>query len=235
MLKLRDDKMKFVLTGTDTSVANALRRAMMALVPTFAIDVVTIHENSSVLPDEFIAHRLGLIPLKWKGSTLERLPQDVYPFSDECECDLTYSDVCPKCTIEVRLDVANTEEHGEGLPVTVTSRHLRIMGEAAEHFDIGHFVNADEQDVCEADDGIALLKLAGGQRIDVTCVARLGVGKVHAKYNPTATVSMRFEPDIRLNHELLERIAPRDQRVSASLAWSAIPRPSCTRHPRLLC
>jgi hypothetical protein len=32
-----------------------------------------------------------------------------------------------------------------------------------------------------------------------------GVGKMHAKFNPTATVCMRYEPDIRLNHDLLDR------------------------------
>ena len=61
--ELKGDSIKFTLIGTDLSVANALRRILLAEVPTFAIENVYFESNTSVLCDEFIAHRLGMIPL----------------------------------------------------------------------------------------------------------------------------------------------------------------------------
>ena len=54
---------KFTLSGVSTSFANIFRRAMMSEVPTLAIENVRIYDNTSVLFDEMLAHRLGLIPL----------------------------------------------------------------------------------------------------------------------------------------------------------------------------
>ena len=60
---LERDSCEFVLSGTDPSVANALRRVILVEVPTIAVDLVEIENNTTALNDEFIAHRLGLIPL----------------------------------------------------------------------------------------------------------------------------------------------------------------------------
>jgi len=58
---------KFTLRDTDASVANALRRIILAEVPTMAIDIVNVEDNDSVLFDEFLAHRMGLLPLTSEG------------------------------------------------------------------------------------------------------------------------------------------------------------------------
>ena len=59
-----DKKISVKIKGVSLHYANALRRICLNGIPVFAIDTVDIIENSSVLPDEGIAHTLGLIPLK---------------------------------------------------------------------------------------------------------------------------------------------------------------------------
>ena len=59
-----DKKISIKLKGVSLHYANALRRICLNGIPIFAIDTVDMIENSSVLPDEAIAHTLGMIPLK---------------------------------------------------------------------------------------------------------------------------------------------------------------------------
>lgn len=58
------ERIGFSLKASSISFANLIRRFSMSQVPTFAIDKITIYENSSTLFDEYIAHRIGLLPLK---------------------------------------------------------------------------------------------------------------------------------------------------------------------------
>lgn len=62
-LEGNEQSLNFVLTETNNAYANALRRIATNHVSTFAIDSVTFYENSSAMFDEYIAHRIGLIPL----------------------------------------------------------------------------------------------------------------------------------------------------------------------------
>ena len=58
-----DEYCSFILRNTDISIANALRRIMLAEVPTMAINEVNIITNRTCCHSEFINQRLGLIPL----------------------------------------------------------------------------------------------------------------------------------------------------------------------------
>ncbi len=117
--KLDANYCEFVLSETDASVANALRRIMIAEVPTIAIDLVEIEINTTVLNDEFIAHRLGLIPLVSHAvagmkSVFEGADED-----DFMELELSLS---IRCTTEGTLDVTSNDfvldaAHPEVCPV----------------------------------------------------------------------------------------------------------------------
>ena len=58
-----DRRARFVVRPITPAFANGIRRAMLADVPTFSIDTVRVIENSSVMFDEQIGLRLGLVPL----------------------------------------------------------------------------------------------------------------------------------------------------------------------------
>ena len=58
-----DRETRFVVRGVTPALANGIRRAILADVPTLSIDSVRFVENSSVMFDEVVALRLGLVPL----------------------------------------------------------------------------------------------------------------------------------------------------------------------------
>jgi DNA-directed RNA polymerase subunit D len=86
------DKITFLLKGVDISYANTLRRIMMAEVPTLAIEDVEFKANNSILYDEIVAHRLGLVPIKTDLKS--------YNFVEECKCK---GKGCGHCQLKLTL------------------------------------------------------------------------------------------------------------------------------------
>jgi DNA-directed RNA polymerase II subunit RPB3 len=87
----------FVLENVDLAFANSLRRVIFAEVPTISIDLVEIKTNTSVLADEFIAHRLGMIPLNSKNVDELRTKlecEDCNQFCENCSVVLTLHARC---------------------------------------------------------------------------------------------------------------------------------------------
>ena len=116
ILEEKENSIRFLLKGVSHAYANALRRAMMAEVPAMAIDDVIILENTSVLYDEVIAHRLGLIPLK--------TDLDAFVPPEECDCKSELG--CSKCRAAFTLEVESVGE-----PVMAYSSDLKGDGEVA--------------------------------------------------------------------------------------------------------
>ncbi|KAJ9705120.1 hypothetical protein PVL29_003254 [Vitis rotundifolia] len=188
--EVKDDYAKFELRETDASMANALRRVMIAEVPTVAIDLVEIEVNSSVLNDEFIAHRLGLIPLTSERAMSMRFSRDC----DACDGD----GQCEFCSVEFHLRAkCMTDE-----TLDVTSKDLISSDHTVVPVDFSDSPGYDSSDK----KGIIIVKLRRGQELRLRAIARKGIGKDHAKWSPAATVTFMYEPEIHINEDLMESL-----------------------------
>lgn len=91
--------MSIKLKGIPLQYSNALRRLCLNGVPIFAIDTVDIIENSSVLPDEGLAHRLGLVPIK----------TDLTRFNEPSKCECQSEVGCSNCKVMLVLDSGESD------------------------------------------------------------------------------------------------------------------------------
>ena len=85
-------KVTFILKDSTAAFANTLRRLATAEVPTMAVEEVEFSKNNSVLYDEIVAHRLGLVPLKTDLKS--------YNLPDKCKCE---GKGCARCQLKLVL------------------------------------------------------------------------------------------------------------------------------------
>lgn len=85
-------KLTFLLKGSSPAFANMLRRTIINEVPTMAMEDIEFRQNSSVLYDELVAHRLGLIPLKTDLKS--------YNLPEDCKCE---GEGCSRCQLKLIL------------------------------------------------------------------------------------------------------------------------------------
>ena len=128
ILTSNDKKISVKLKGISLDYANALRRICLNGVPIFAIDTVDILENSSILADEGIAHRLGLIPLKTELSAIETSGD-----SDRIMLTLDSGDSIETRTIfsgEIESQDDTIKPISEKIPIVTLAPNQRIKFEA---------------------------------------------------------------------------------------------------------
>ena len=169
----------FTLRNVDLAFANSLRRVILAEIPTIAIDLVEVDTNTTVLPDEFVAHRLGLVPLNSKDA--EQLL-----YTRDCECE----GYCDNCSITLSLFAKCTGNE----VMKVYARDLLISGSRPNDA-IGRPVVTDADGL-----GPVITKLRQGQEIKLKCIAKKGTAKEHAKWAPTAAVGFEYDPHNKLKH-----------------------------------
>jgi hypothetical protein len=182
--KLSEFEAKFFFKNVDFSLLNSIRRIMINEIPTIAIDLVFVEYNSSDLHDEFIVHRLGLLPIFSENVNEMK-------YSRECECD----NYCFLCSSVFELNMVANEGikyvYSTDLKYLTTPNHP----DKYKNFPIHNSSLIENNSDCK----ILLLKLNQGQRIKLTCIAKKGIGKMHAKWSPVSSIKIKMEPSLKIN------------------------------------
>ena len=180
ILKETEEKIQILLSKTDRSFANALRRALISDTPKMAIDSVTfqlgtkeqdeeIWETTGPIPDEMIAQRLAMIPIP--------TVHDKFHFQDECpNCKDVVEEErgCVECQMIYTCVVFGSEEGR-----WVTAGDMKYLGEGS-------------LEIPDKYKSIPITKLLKGQMIEFYATAIMGRGREHTKWSPVCGVS--FHP-----------------------------------------
>lgn len=193
--RVSSSSIEFDLVGLDASIANALRRIMLSEVPTVAIEDVFIWNNTSLVHDEVLAQRLGLVPLSID-------PRIVEMRTDEGATDL--NTIVFKLVIDCRRNpnVPKTEKDPSKVYrnslVTTAALEWEPKGDQLEMF--------GDRPPRPVQNDIVLVKMRPGQEIRAEMHCVKGIAKDHAKFSPVATASYRLLPHIVIH----QPIAPKD-------------------------
>ncbi|PYH94180.1 DNA-directed RNA polymerases I and III 40 kDa polypeptide, partial [Aspergillus ellipticus CBS 707.79] len=190
----------FSLIGVDASIANAFRRILMAEVPSIAIEYVFVHNNTSVIQDEVLAQRLGLVPFKGSVEGINWMRWFKKPTEDDPESGSNPADYN---TIVLRLDVECTKNPNAD-PKEEDPRKIYNNAHVYAKDITFHPVGRQEQffigddSIQPVNPDILVAKLRPGQKIDMELHCIKGIGADHAKFSPVATASYRLLPDINI-------------------------------------
>nr|XP_057934406.1 DNA-directed RNA polymerases I and III subunit RPAC1 isoform X2 [Doryrhamphus excisus] len=193
VVQLNDNFMEFDMVGIDAAIANAFRRILLAEVPTMAIEKVFIYNNTSIVQDEVLAQRLGLIPIKADPCLFE------YRSSDKESAEEEESEID---TIKLRLKIKCSRNPSAGKdssdPKELYLNHM-VYSRDIKWVPIGNQADVfADANIGPVHDDILIALLRPGQELDIVMHCVKGIGKDHAKFSPVATASYRLLPEITL-------------------------------------
>lgn len=159
------------LINDDIYKLNSLRRILLSDIETYAIDSVYFNINTSILPDEVLSHRLGMVVLNSNSIYQDNIPDinsDNIPGNDQEVDREIKSD--PNKVFELICDVTCKDEY-----MYVTADMIN---------------NPEYNEIKIVNGDIILVKLSKGERIKFRAIAKKGSGKDHAKWMPVSAIGI---------------------------------------------
>jgi len=196
-----ESRIEVDIKGIDPGLANALRRILIAEVPTVALDVVHIFQNTSIFCDEILVHRIGLIPIRadpdklgWGDIALAEEDCSYKPIQKPKDLDLSNSlvfNLKVKCSLNPKAMPQEKDEKVKYIDSVITSKYLTWIpqGDQAKRFG-----DAPPKPLY---DDIVIAKLRPGQEIELELFAIKGMGKIHTKWSAVCPAWYRLMPKIQ--------------------------------------
>jgi DNA-directed RNA polymerase alpha subunit len=181
----QEDLIEFEVIGIDPPIANAFRRIMIAEVPSMAIEHVNLYQNTSIIQDEVLVHRLGLIPINADPRKFKFLQEIEGRHTSETTLVFTLHVSCEegKNPPSVLADARGREVWSKDLKWIPQGPQRKIF---------------KSNPVAPIHDDILIARLRPGQEIEAELFVEKGIGREHAKWSPVCTASYRLMPDIQL-------------------------------------
>lgn len=195
-LSAKDNILTFSIKDVDISIVNALRRIILSEIPTIALafdplsdknpDII-IHVNKSALHNEFLAHRISLIPLCFPSKVLDddKFTPDEYTF--KLKVKNTSSDIIAVTTKDIKVYDSSNKLYSEEFHKTlfpknpITKSHILITKLRPNIY------NSEL-----------------GEEIDIEFKGTKNIAKVHSRWCPVSCCTLYNKVDDKLADEALE-------------------------------
>lgn len=177
---LRPNRLQFVIKDVDLAYVNAVRRIILSEIPNvgFYFDPHDIHRNdiniktnTGVLHNEFLAHRISLIPLCFDENEIGTFDSSQYNFV------LNKKNTTASVIHVTSKDIEVFDKEGNAVP-----SHVREKIFPASHVTKDHILITKLKP--------NLYDTQHGDEIDIECVASVNTAKTHSRWSPVSQCSL---------------------------------------------
>lgn len=178
---------------------------MIAEIPTIAIEYIFLQNNTSIIQDEVLCSRLGLVPLKASVPGINWLRWFKKPSEEDPDSGSTPSDFN---TLVLKLQIEcshNPEAARDETDPKKLYKNAHVYAKDLVFQPVGRQpdIFAGDGAVAPVNPDILIAKLRPGQVIDMELHCIKGIGADHAKFSPVATATYRLLPHIDIKKAIL--------------------------------